>query len=130
MAIVAVPVANLTVGAGSQDLRLIGMVNDLLEHGRLEEAHNAVSSYDVPNNARAVVRGRNSLSIVLVDSDVRDTATMLLQRCSHDLGLHTNLPDSHFTFHTSGHNTCAVIGWLQSSNAVVMCIVDCIKKTA
>ena len=31
------------------------MVDDLLEHGRLEEAHDAVRINDVPNDARAVI---------------------------------------------------------------------------
>ena len=106
------------------------MIDNLFEHGWLEETHDAVRIYDVPDNARAVVWGRYSLSILLVDTDVSDTTTMLLQRCSHDLGLLTNLPDTYFTFHASWHDTCAVISWRQSSNAVVMCVVDCIKETA
>lgn len=51
LAIVAVPVGNLAVGAGSDELRLIRVVDDLLEHGRLEEAHDPVRRHDVPDDA-------------------------------------------------------------------------------
>ena len=55
LTVVAVPVGNLAIGASSQELRLIWVVDDLLEHGRLEEAHDAVSRDDIPNDARAVI---------------------------------------------------------------------------
>ena len=55
LSVVAVPVGNLAIGASSQELRLIWVVDALLEHGRLEEAHNAVRVDDVPNDARAVI---------------------------------------------------------------------------
>jgi len=54
LAIVAVPVADLAIGAGSNKLGLIGVVHDLLEHSRFKEAHDAVCSHDVPNDARAI----------------------------------------------------------------------------
>lgn len=55
LTVVAVPVGNLAIRACSQELRLIWVVDDLLEHGRLEEAHDTVSRDDVPNDARAVI---------------------------------------------------------------------------
>ena len=55
LTIVAVPVGDLAIGARSQELGLIWVVDDLLEHSRLEEAHDTVRINDVPNDARAVI---------------------------------------------------------------------------
>ena len=55
LTVVAVPVGNLAIRASSQELRLIWVIDNLLEHGRLEEAHDTVSCNDVPNDARAVI---------------------------------------------------------------------------
>ena len=110
LTIVAVPVADLAIRTGGEELRLIGVVHDLLEHGRFKEAHDAVGGHNVPNDARAVVGGRNSLAIVGVDSHIADSATVLLERGLHDLSLHTDLPDADLTLHTTGNDAGAVIG--------------------
>ena len=70
------------------------------------------------------------MGVVLVDSDVSDAATVLLQGSCHDLGLHADLPDTHFTLHTSGDDTGAIVGWRQSRNAVVVSIIDGVEKSA
>ena len=50
LSIEAVPVGDLSVAAGGKHLRFIGVVEDLLEHGGLEEAHNSSIVDDVPND--------------------------------------------------------------------------------
>ena len=55
LAIEAVPVRDLAIGTGCQELRLIWVVHDLFEHRRFKQAHDAIARKDVPNDARAVV---------------------------------------------------------------------------
>ena len=105
LAVVAVPVGDLAVGASSDELRLVRVVDDLLEHCRLKQAHDAVSLHDVPDDARSVERGRNSLLVVGGNADVGDAPTVLLEGGSHDLCLHTDLPDAHLALHAARDNT-------------------------
>ena len=55
---------------------------------------------------------------------------MLLKRGSHDLGLLADLPDTDFTLHATRDDARAVVGWGQSSDTVVVSVVDGIEKTA
>ena len=70
------------------------------------------------------------MGVVCVDPDVGDAATVLLERSCHDLGLLADLPDAHFTFHTAGDDTLAIVSWRQSCNAVIMGIVNGVEKSA
>ena len=70
------------------------------------------------------------MGVVTVNPDVSDAATVLLEGSGHDLGLHADLPDAHFTLHTAGDDTSAIVGWRQSCNAVVVSIVDGVEKSA
>lgn len=70
------------------------------------------------------------MGVVSVDPDVSDAATVLLERSSHDLGLLADLPDAHFTLHSSGDDTSAVVGWRQSCNAVIVSVIDGVEKSA
>ena len=70
------------------------------------------------------------MGVGCVDPDVSDAATVLLERSCHDLGLLADLPDAHFTFHTAGDDTLAIVSWRQSCNAVVMSIVNGVEKSA
>ena len=70
------------------------------------------------------------MGIVSGDPDVSDAATVLLEGSGHDLGLLADLPDAHFTLHTTGDDTSAIVGWRQSCNAVVVSIVDGVEKSA
>ena len=56
LTIEAVPVGNLSVATSGQNLRLIGMVQNLLEHGGFEEAHDPGASHNVPNDSRTIER--------------------------------------------------------------------------
>jgi hypothetical protein len=85
-------------------------------------------SHDIPNDARAIVGGRDSLSVVLVDSDFVNTATVFLEGALHNLGLARDSPDTNFTFLTTGNDSLAVVGWHKSSNSVVVGIVDSIEQ--
>ena len=56
LTIEAVPVGNLSVATSGQNLRLIGMVQNLLEHGGLEEAHDSGAGNDIPNDGGTIER--------------------------------------------------------------------------
>ena len=100
------------------------MIKNLLEHGGLKQAHASSVVDDVPNDGGTIIRRGNSLSVVLVDLDVRDSSSVLLERSLHDLSLSTNSPDSNFTFHASRDNLLAVSGSGNSSNSMVVSVVN------
>lgn len=77
------------------------MVEHLLEHGGLEEAHASGVVDDVPNDGRSIIGRGNGLSVILVDLDVGNSSSVFLERSLHNLSLSTNSPDSDFTFHAS-----------------------------
>lgn len=70
------------------------------------------------------------MGVGCVDPNVSDAATVLLERSCHNLGLLADLPDAHFTFHTAGDDTLAIVSWRQSCNAVIMGIVNGVEKSA
>jgi hypothetical protein len=106
------------------------VVDELLEHSRLKQAHDASVSLQVPDDARAIVRGRNCLRVLLVDSNVVDTAAVFLERRLEDLGLHADPPDADFTLHAAGDNALAVTGGPKRGHTVVMGVVYCIEQLA
>ena len=120
----AVPVGDLSVAASGEHLRLIRVVKNLLEHGGLEESHHSGLVDDVPNDARAIVGGGNSLGVLLVDLDVADSSSVLLERALHDLSLSANSPDSNFSLHSTGHDLLAVLGASNGGDSVVVSVVD------
>ena len=124
LTIEAIPVSDLSVWASGQNLRFIWVVEDLLEHGWLEQAHNSGVVDDIPDNAWTIIGCWNGLGVLLVDFDVWDSTSVFLKWALHDLSLSTNSPHSDFTFHTSGDNLLAVAGSSNSSNTVIMGIVD------
>jgi len=130
LTIEAVPVGDFAVWASGQELRLVGVVNNLLEHGWFEEAHHASVALDVPNNAGAVKAGRDSLSVSLVDADVSNAATVLLERSLHNLGLLTDSPDADLTLHTSRDEALAVSGGCECGNSVVVGIINSVEELA
>jgi hypothetical protein len=68
------------------------------------------------------------LGVLLVDLDVRDSASMFLERSFHDLGLSADSPDSDFTFHASRDNLLAVTGACDGGHSVVVGIVDGVQE--
>ena len=130
LTIIAVPVGNLAIRAGSQELRLVWVVHDLFEHGRFEEAHDTVGGNNVPNNARSVIRSGNSLGIGGVDANIRDTTTVLLKGGLHDLSLVADLPDTDLTLHTSRDDASAVVGGSKGSDSVVVSVIHGVQQTA
>lgn len=105
------------------------MVDDCLEHRGFKQGHNTVGGHDVPNDARAVLRGRNSLRVGSVDADISDATSVLFERGSHNLSLVADLPDTDLAFHAAGNDARAVVGWRQSSNAVVVGVVDSVEES-
>ena len=106
------------------------MVHDRLEHGRFKQGHDTVSSHDIPDDAGAILRGGNSLAVSCIDADVSDASSVLLERGSHDLGLHANLPDAHLTLHAATNDALAVVCWGQGCYTVVVRVVDGVEETA
>jgi hypothetical protein len=100
------------------------MIEDLLEHGRFEEAHDSGIADDVPDNARSIEGGRNGLVVIFVNANAWNSTSVFLKWNIHDLGLSSNSPYSDFTFHTSRDNLLAITGSTDGSGSVVMCVVD------
>ena len=63
------PVGDLLVASGSEELALIGVVDDLLKYGLFEQTDDAVERANVPHDARTVTAGTHGLVIVLGDLD-------------------------------------------------------------
>jgi len=55
LSIEAVPVGDFSIAAGGEHLRLIWVIEHLLEHGRLEETHDSGVVDDIPNDGRSIV---------------------------------------------------------------------------
>lgn len=130
LGIVAVPVGDLAVGAGGEELRLIRVVHNSLKHGRLEHAHNTGVGNNVPNNDGTVVRAGDSLSVVAVNIDLVNTATVLLKGAFHDLGLAADSPDADLSLLATGDDSLAVVGGLEGGNSVVVSVVNSVEELA
>jgi hypothetical protein len=85
---------------------------------------------NVPNDGRAIVAGGDSLGISLVNANVSNAASVLLQGSLHDLGLFADSPDSNLTFHTTGNNALAVRGGREGGNTVVVSVVNGVEELA
>ena len=68
------PVAGLAICAHREHLGLVRAVCNLLEHGVCKENLIAHKTCEIPNNARAVRAGRNTLLVILPHFDVCDLA--------------------------------------------------------
>ena len=79
LAVEAVPVGDFAVRACGQELGLVGMVDHLFEHGRLEETHDTGVRLQVPDYARAVVTGTDCLRVAPVDLDIGNSAPVFLE---------------------------------------------------
>ena len=64
------------------------------------------------------------MGVLLVDLDVRDSASVLLEGSLHDLGLSSDSPDSDLALHASRDNLLAIVGSSDGSHTVVVSIVD------
>jgi len=128
LAIEAVPIGDLAVGASSNELGLVGVVDNGLEHGGLEEAHDTGVGDQIPNDAAAVVGSGNGLRVIIVDLDLIDATTVLLKRGLHNLGLAANSPETNLTFLTTGNDALAIAGGAKSGNSVVVSIIDGVQE--
>jgi len=128
LSVEAIPVGNLAVRSGGKNLRFIGVVEDGLEHGGLKEAHDTGVRLDVPDDAGAIVRRRDGVGVVLVDLNIRNSASVFLEGSLHDLSLSADSPDSNFTFHSSGDDVVAVVSGGEGGNSVVVGVVDGVEK--
>lgn len=78
LAIELLPVCDLPIRACCQDLVFLGVENGLLEGGGFEQAQQPGSALQVPDDARSVAAGADSLRIVLADLDGPYSASMFL----------------------------------------------------
>lgn len=124
----AVPVGNLAVRASGEHLRLIGMVEDLLEHAGFEHAHDTGVVHDVPDDGRAIIRGRNGLGVSVVDFDSRHSGAVLFHGALHNLSLSTDPPDTDFTLLATRDDFLVVRSRANGSDTMVVGIVDGIKQ--
>ena len=106
------------------------MVDYLLEHGALEEAHDSRVRLQVPDDAGAVVAGGDCLGVCLVDLDVGHSASVLLEGSLHDLGLLADAPDPDFSLHASRDYALAVVGGGEGGDSVVVGVVDGVEELA
>jgi hypothetical protein len=100
------------------------MVQNLLEICGLEEAHNSSVLLEIPNDAGSIGGSGNCISVCVIDFDVINSASMFLQAGFHCLSLSSDLPDSHFSLHSSGDNPCAAAGGGEGGDTVVVCVID------
>ena len=68
------------------------------------------------------------MSVILIDSNVVDTATVFLKGSLHNLSLSSNSPHADFSFHATRYDSLAVVSWGNSGDSVVMGIVNGVKK--
>lgn len=108
LSIVCIPVGDFSVGPSGQKLAFIRVEDDLLEQGGLEEGQDSGEVLEVPNDARAVGGGTDSLLVVFLDLDRPDSSSMLFHGSFHGLGLLSDLPDSDLAFHASRDDSFAV----------------------
>jgi hypothetical protein len=92
-------------------LWLIWVVDYLLEHRWLEQAHDTSVRFQVPNDTRSIVTCTYCLSISLIDLDICNSTSVFLQWSFHNLSLLSNSPDSDFTFHASWDDSLTVVSW-------------------
>lgn len=86
-------------------------------------------SLQVPNNARSI-EGRRHCLFVLAYSDVANSSSVFFKGSFHDLSLRANLPDPHFSFHTSRDDSLAVVGKSESGYSMVVSVVDHVEELA
>ena len=79
LSIEAVPVSDLSVAASGKYLGLIWVIENLLEHRGLEKAHHSGVVDDIPDDAGPIVGRGDSLGVLFVDLDVRDSSSVLLK---------------------------------------------------
>mmetsp|Transcript_40690 Transcript_40690/g.75730 ORF Transcript_40690/g.75730 Transcript_40690/m.75730 type:complete len:280 (+) Transcript_40690:464-1303(+) len=106
------------------------MVDQALEHGRLEQAQLSGLREEVPDDARAVCGGGHGLLVVRGDLDAPDTTSMLLQRGVHRLRLEADVPDPHLALHASRDDASAIGGQGEGCNTILVRIIDCVEQLA
>mmetsp|Transcript_50891 Transcript_50891/g.121716 ORF Transcript_50891/g.121716 Transcript_50891/m.121716 type:complete len:431 (-) Transcript_50891:287-1579(-) len=106
------------------------MVDQALEHRRLEEAQLSRLRKEVPDDARAVGRGRYGLLVVRRDLDTPNTAAMLLEGGIHRLCLEANVPDADLSLHASRHDATTIRCQCQGGDAVLVRVVDGVEELA
>lgn len=64
------------------------------------------------------------MGVILVDLDLVNAATVLLEGDLHDLGLAANSPEASLTFLTTGEDALAIVGGSKGGYTVVVRVVN------
>ena len=70
------------------------------------------------------------MGVVVVNLNISDSASVLLEGGLHDLGLVADFPDPNFAFHTSRDDALAVVGGHQGGDSMVVSVVNGIEELA
>lgn len=119
-----VPVGNFTVGAGCEELGLVGMVEHSLELSGGEEADITGVTLERPNDARTIIGGRNALGVVCGELEEVDLGLVLLHRCEHAGGVAVHVPDADLAAFTTGNDASTIESDGESSDTISVGVVD------
>merc|ERR1712196_456307 len=102
LSVVSVPVRDLAIGPGREQLGLVRVVAQVLEHRRLEEAESARLRRQVPDDTGPVGAGRDSKRVVFFEADAPYAPAVLLKTHFHHLRLPEHLPHPNLALHAAG----------------------------
>mmetsp|Transcript_47272 Transcript_47272/g.94762 ORF Transcript_47272/g.94762 Transcript_47272/m.94762 type:complete len:240 (-) Transcript_47272:703-1422(-) len=129
-AVVGVPVGDLAVGAGREELALVGVVEDGLEEGGSEERVVAHEAPHVPDDAAPVRARRHKLHVVAAHPDAVDRGLVLLHRPQHHPALRRHPPHPHRPVEPAAHDPLGVVGARDRRDAADVGVVDHVEELA
>mmetsp|Transcript_1749 Transcript_1749/g.3878 ORF Transcript_1749/g.3878 Transcript_1749/m.3878 type:complete len:310 (-) Transcript_1749:784-1713(-) len=123
-----IPISDLPVRARRQQLRLIRVVHQILEHRGFKQAQRSGSGGQIPDNTGPIGRSRHSLRVVLPQANAPDPPAVLFHRSLHGLRLGSNSPHSHFPLHAARHDLPAVACRRNGRYPVLVGVVDHVQQ--
>lgn len=108
------------------DLCFFRMIKDLFENSGFKETHDSSVCFQIPNNARTIRTCCDCLGVTFIDVHIIHSASMFLQTSFHVLGLSSNSPDPHFSFHASWYDSIAGWGGCKRCDSMIMSIINSI----
>mmetsp|Transcript_18684 Transcript_18684/g.44492 ORF Transcript_18684/g.44492 Transcript_18684/m.44492 type:complete len:327 (+) Transcript_18684:190-1170(+) len=127
-AVVRVPVGDLAVGAGGEELRLVGVVEHGLEEGGREERVVAHEAPHVPDDAAPVRARRHKLHVVAPHLDAVHRRLVLLHAPQHHPALRRHPPHPHRPVEPARHESLGVVGACDRRHAPDMRVVDHVQQ--
>lgn len=123
LTIIFLPISDLPIAAGSENMVLFRVEDCLLEGGRLEQAQNSGMWFDIPDDSGAIPTRTHSLCVFFVDLNWPDPSPVLLHAGFHSLCLFGDPPNSDFSFCSPWNYSLSIDGWSHACAAMIMCIV-------